>query len=132
MVRKDKFFDRLVGLRDEYWKLEEENVRLASDAVELDGKLRARDALIGDLCRALERAQEIIVVLGETSGDEALLKEAKVYANAIGGVVTEQGPKPFTHYADNPVIKKHRTKTPTKGRTKAAPKPKAKSKRGKK
>lgn len=70
--------------------------------------IEAREVLIRDLCRALERAQEIIIDLGEKSGSEELLNEARVYANAIGGMTEEFKPKPARHYADNPVIKKYR------------------------
>lgn len=111
---------------------------------ETERRVETRDNLIRDLCRSLERAQELIVTIGEKSGDPELLKEARVYANAIGGGIDGAGPKPPVNYADNPVIKKYRemmaekmaakppakTKSKTKTRAKPASKSKAKAKKG--
>ena len=69
--------------------------------------VKSREELIMDLCTALERAQEIIVMLGEKSGNEELLNEAKVYANAVGDLAHDIGPKPFPDYSDDPFIKYH-------------------------
>ena len=103
---------------------------------ETQRQVETRELLIRDLLRSLERAQELLVTIGEKSGDPELLKEARVYANAIGGTIDGAGPKPPINYADNPVIKKYRemlaketaSKPKTRAKAKAPAKTKAKGK----
>ena len=85
--------------------------QIAQELMDLKAKhaetVETNEMLVRDLCRALDRAQEIIVMIGEKSGNEELLKEARIYANAIGGAVDSADPKPPVHYSENPVIKKY-------------------------
>ena len=74
---------------------------------EVQRHVEKRESLIRDLCRALERAQEIIVDLGEKSGSEELLKDARVYANVIAGMTTYVGSPSRNSYLNDPFIKDH-------------------------
>lgn len=103
MEENDWFLTKLSRLKDDYIRRDKSNREELARSYELRWEDKAKhDLLVRDLLRALERAQEVIVMLGEQSGNEKLLKEARVYANAIGGVVGE-----FTHYADNSIVEKH-------------------------
>lgn len=105
---EDWFSKRMSDLQNDYKKVQAGNLESWVAAEKRhDDKIAKRDDLIRDLCRALERAQEIIVELGERSGNAEALKDAKVYANVIGGLVTGMGPQPANNYMDDPVIKKH-------------------------
>lgn len=116
MAENDWFIHKLSVLKDDYLRRDKENLQML--AASYDGRATDKEkyeGIIRDLCRALERAQEIIVELGEMSGNAELLKDAKTYANAIGGVAGS-----FTHYAENPVVKKHWGKPPAKKTKKKA------------
>lgn len=108
MVESDWFIHKLNVLKDDYLRRDKENHKMLAASYEGRAKEKEKyDELIRDLCRALERAQEVIVMLGEQSGNEELLKDAKTYANAIGGLTAELGPNPSTHYSENPVVQKY-------------------------
>ena len=125
MSTDDWFFNKLVELQSDYRRIDKTNREMLTASYEGRAKdVETRELLIRDLLRALERAQEVIVELGEKSGDPELLKEARVYANAIKGTVDGAGPKPPVHYSENPVIKKYWATLAEK----IAPKPKARAK----
>lgn len=137
MNKDDWFFNKLVELQIDYRRIDKTNREMLTASYEGRAKdVETRELLIRDLLRALERAQEVIVELGEKSGDPELLKEARVYANAIGGTIDGAGPKPPVHYADNPVIKKYwemlaketASKPKARAKAKAPAKTKAKGK----
>lgn len=114
MTENDWFIHKLSVLQDDYRRRDKENHQMLAASYEGRAKEKEKyEGVIRDLCRALERAQEVIVMLGEQSGNKELLKEAKVYANAIGGVTGS-----FTHYADNPVVKNHWSKPAAKKKKK--------------
>lgn len=108
MIEKDWFEIKLSHLQDYYAERAQENVKAlaAADKKLADEKAKHAD-LVRDLCRALDRAQEIIVELGERSGNADVLKDAKVYANVIGGLTTDVGSPSVNSYLDDPFIKDH-------------------------
>ena len=132
MSTDDWFFNKLVELQSDYRRIDKTNREMLTASYEGRAKdVETRELLIRDLLRALERAQEVIVELGEKSGDRELLKEARVYANAIGGMTANLGPKPPVNYYENPVVKKFWSKFPDgppPAKAKAPAKTKAKGK----
>lgn len=98
MNTDDWFFNKLVELQSDYRRIDKTNREMLAASYEGRAKDKEKhEEMIRHLCRSLERAQEIIVELGERSGSEELLKDAKVYANVIGGVTGS-----FPHYSTGP------------------------------
>ena len=120
---------RLVKVvKDMTAEIESLRAEIVAGEVRLRSQKTTHENIIGNLCQSLERAQEIIMMLGEKSGDRELLKEARVYANAIGGVTANLGPKPPVNYYENPVVKKFWSRFPDGPPPAKAPaKPKAKT-----
>lgn len=101
MNTNDWFFNKLVELQSDYRRIDKTNREMLAASYEGRAKDKENhEEMIRNLCRSLERAQEIIVELGERSGNAELLKDAKVYANALYGMATEV--KPFPHYSTGP------------------------------
>lgn len=121
MAEEDWFLFKLSALRDNYVERAKENIKALAEADKRLADEKAKHAdLVRDLCRALDRAQEIIIEIGEKSGNAELLKDAKIYANIISGVSTGLGPKPFPHYSTGP--KKAREKANAAAKKKPAAK----------
>lgn len=100
MSRAEGVYEKLSGAWNIYRQIatEYEDLKVSSTK-----KIETRDGLIRDLIGALERAQEIIITIGEASGDADLLKEARVYANVIGGLTTGIGPEAYDHLDDKEI-----------------------------
>ncbi len=108
MATDDWFFNKLVELQSDYRRIDKTNREMLTASYEGRAKdVETRELLIRDLLRSLERAQELLVTIGEKSGDPELLKDAKIYANAIGDVAHGLGPEPYPDYSKNPMVKYH-------------------------
>ena len=111
MDKDQGFYNHVSAIWDTYRHLSRERDELEfakNKVIEAKTKdVETREALISDLLRALTRAQEIIIDLGEKSGNAELLKDAKIYANAIGDVAHGLGPEPYPDYSKNPMVKYH-------------------------
>lgn len=100
MSRAEGVYEKLSGAWNIYRQIAQEYEDLKAQKAK-DDQIHAD--LVKSLCRALERAQEIILTIGEASGDEAILKEARVYANVIGGLASGIGPEAYDHFADQEI-----------------------------
>ena len=108
MNTDDWFFNKLVELQSDYRRIDKTNREMLAASYEGRAKDKENhEEMIRNLCRALERAQEIIIDIGEKSGNAELLKDAKIYANAIGDVAHGLGPEPYPDYSKNPMVKYH-------------------------